>query len=169
MARLVDIIKPFISVPDSCEEIKTYFNEGNKPKGPYIDLAKFFKQDSFIHTKLDLEFKTWITSMLDQEWEKDTDSLVLNSLKKFYDSKEKLVRFIFLEDYTEDNLQLNQKWHFFISYWCYREFITKTNKSCSRVKKLTDNFETINRNPFTHCREGKIWYNFYKNCSKGTI
>lgn len=162
MEKLVDIIEPFITVPDSCEEVNLYFNEGNQPKGPYFDLARYFKNDDFNHSKLDAEYKTWIVSMLDQEWEKDIDSVVLNGLKKFYNSKEELERFIFLKDYIDDKLQLNQKWHFFISYWCYREFITKTYKSCSHVKELTDNFEAVNRNPFTHCKEGKLWYNFYK-------
>lgn len=45
--------------------------------------------------------------------------------------------------------KLNQKWHFFIGYWGYREYITKyPETNTDKLSPLKNSNEARSRNPF---------------------
>lgn len=169
--KLIEIVKPFICSEDTCDEVRDYFESGNDPKGPYIHLAKYFIDDTYpIHSKYDADYKNWLKELIEDE--KENESIILDALKKDYQNKEDLKKFVFLLDNMSP--ELNQKWHFFISYWGYREYVTREyfarRNECDNPNKSDDpkqiggvtlldkEYVAMEGNPFSKCPEGKLWY-----------
>lgn len=154
--KLIEIVKPFICSEDTCDEVRDYFESGNDPKGPYIHLAKYFIDDTYpIHSKYDADYKNWLKELIEDG--RENESIILGALKKVYQNKEDLKKFVFLLDNMSP--ELNQKWHFFISYWGYREYATKFfPKKIDGITPLINGDEAMKGNPFKGCPEGKLWY-----------
>lgn len=156
MKRLDEILEPLVWSENTCKEVEQYFDKGNSHKGSYVDLANYFlgKKDAK-YTKTDEAYKKWLKELIDTE--RESESIILSVLKKKYQTKEELYEFVFLLD--DISPELNQKWHFFISYWGYREFITKYPEKCTAgLTPLTNGNEAGRANPFNKCTEGRIWY-----------
>ena len=169
MKKLTEIIQPFLNAQDTCDDVISYFKKETQPIGNYIELAHYFKNTEYGHpTKTDIAYREWLDDIIINE--KYNDSIVVKGLRRKYKSKEELYNFIFLKN--DQDLKLNQKWHFFISYWGLREFVTKfPQKNYDRISPLTITddgkdyiaFRNNRSNPFTRCTEGKIWYEAYRN------
>ena len=154
MKKVLDIIEPFVETWETCEEVKRYFDK-NTPTGPYYALTQFFQGDKTAASKSDPDqaYKEWLEGLLEDG--READSIVLTALKRHYGEK-KLADFVFLQG--EKNPEYNQKWHFFISYWGYREFVTKYPEKNNKLKPFQNGDEASDGNPFQRCTEGKIWY-----------
>ncbi len=157
MKKIEEIVASLIDAADTCEEVEEYFKNGNTPKGPYIDLAKYFLDDNYLkRSKGDEAYKKWLRELIHTK--REQESIVLSVLKKKYQTKEYLERFVFLLNGLSP--QLNQKWHFFIGYWGLREYITKYPENNSdRLTPLKKGNKAYDGNPFKKCTEGEIWYN----------
>lgn len=159
--KIIDIVKPLLYSEDTCDEVIKYFENGNNPVGEYIDLAKYFIDENHTnHSKGDKAYKEWLKELIDTE--RESESIILNVLRAKYQTKESLKSFVF--SLNEMPPELNQKWHFFISYWGYREYITKyPEKRFDRLKPLINGDEANKGNPFKKCTEGKLWYDHMIN------
>ena len=61
MKKIEEIVASLIDAADTCEEVEEYFKNGNTPKGPYIDLAKYFLDDNYLkRSKGDEAYKKWL-------------------------------------------------------------------------------------------------------------
>ena len=110
MKKIEEIAASLIDAADTCEEVEKYFEKGNTPKGPYIDLAKYFLDDNYLkRSKGDEAYKKWLRELIHTE--REQESIVLSVLKKMYQTKDCLEKFVFLLNGLSP--QLNQKWHFF--------------------------------------------------------
>lgn len=154
--KLMEIIKPFVYSNETCDEVVKYFKNGNQPQGPYIDLAKYFIDENYdMHSETDRAYKIWLKEIIGSE--RENESIILTALKEKYCQKEYLEKFVF----SLNNMypELNQKWHFFIAYWGFREYITKYPKdNTDRLRPLKNVNKVRNGNPFRNCYEGKLWY-----------
>lgn len=121
-------------------------------------MAKYFCDENYTeHSETDEAYKNWLKELIDTE--RESESIILNALKTKYQEKESLKCFVF--SLNNMSPELNQKWHFFISYWGLREYITKyPEKNTDNLTPLINEDEAINRNPFKDCPEGKMWYNY---------
>lgn len=185
--RLEEIISPFIHANCTCGDVIKYFSTENGieppfPKGPYYPLALYFINDvdkkNFIKgfidengkkqepDKGDSEYKKWLKDII-EEWNLEK-SIVLKKLSEVYTTKSELEEFVFLKGETDkQHPEYNQKWHFLISYWGYREFHTrhpevKVNPKITKLTQKGTNYTADNRSPFSQCPEGKLWFNYCK-------
>lgn len=160
MENLADIVTPFIHSEDTCKDVEEHFaNLKHTPIGSYGDLANYFINDDKKHTRCDECYKNWLNDLISSG--KERESIILNCLKKEYKTKEALRKFVFSLNGLSP--EYNQKWHFFISYWGYREYVTKyPNNNFDKITPLNQYFEAINQNPFKRCTEGKLWYTYMK-------
>lgn len=154
--KLIEIVKPLLYSEDTCDEVIKYFETGNEAAGLYVDLAKYFIDDDYTnHSEGDKAYKEWLKELIDTD--RESESTILNVLKTKYQTKESLKRFVF--SLNGMSRELNQKWHFFISYWGFREYITKyPENNFNRLTSLKSGNEASKGNPFKKCTEGKIWY-----------
>ena len=112
--ELIEIVKPFIDSEDTCDAVIEYFKNGNEPKGPYVNLSQYFINKNYDkHTKADEAYRKWLEELV--ETEREGESIIVDCLRKKYQNKECLYRFVFLLNKMDS--KLNQKWHFFIGYW----------------------------------------------------
>ncbi len=163
------IIEPFRTAEDTYDKVKKYFESGHTPKGKYIHLAKYFINEYYTYsdqkilypTESDRNYKKWLKKLIIEENDTSEKSIVLNVLKKQYLTKEELENFVFLNSEADKrNPELNQKWHYFISYWGYREYATRHPEAVNEtegIKLLENNYEAHNGNIFGQCEEGRIW------------
>lgn len=185
--RLEEIISPFIHTDCTCEDVIKYFSAENGaeqpfPKGPYYPLALYFINDAdedspipgFFNKKGkkqkpdegDIEYKKWLKDII-EEWNLEK-SIVLKKLSEVYTTKSELEEFVFLKGETDkQHPEYNQRWHFFISYWGYREFHTRRPEVevSSEITELAydgTNYIANKRSPFLKCPEGKLWFNYCK-------
>ena len=154
--KLIEIVKPFLDVEDTCEEVIEYFKSGKAAQGSYIHLAKYFLDDTYCrHSELDEAYKNWLRDLIEERREKD--SIILSVLNEKYSEKENITKFIFSLNGIPP--ELNQKWHYYIAYWGLREYVTKhPEKNKEKLNGLKDGYEASRGNPFKKCQEGKIWY-----------
>lgn len=159
--ELIEIVKPFIYSEDTCDAVIEYFKNGNEPKGPYVNLSQYFINKNYDkHTKADEAYRKWLEELV--ETEREGESIIVDCLRKKYQNKECLYRFVFLLNKMDS--KLNQKWHFFIGYWGYREYITKyPETNTDKLSPLKNSNEARSRNPFVQCPEGTIWYEYMQN------
>lgn len=159
--KLTEIVKPFIDSEDTCDTIIAYFKNGNEPKGSYVNLSHYFINKNYDkHTKSDEAYRKWMKELIDTE--REGESIIVDCLRKEYQNKECLYRFVFLLNKMDP--KLNQKWHFFIGYWGYREFITKyPETNIDKLSPLKNGNEARKGNPFKKCPEGTIWYEYIQN------
>lgn len=154
--KLKNKISGLIYAPETCYEVDGYFKGENPPapEGLYYPLALYFKNDGHSkYSELDVAYKSWLAELIEKGEEEN--SVVLTCLKECYKQKDELRDFVFLSNYEKP--QYNQKWHFFISYWGYREFVTIFNYT--GVTTLKANCKKSNpTNPFKSCKEGQLWY-----------
>ncbi len=153
-------IEPYIHSDNTCDKVEEYFNCGNKPAGDYIELANYFRGKDAEIDDADESYKQWLNDLIENDMEKE--SIVVSALKEHYSNKEDLRKFVF--DLDDIPAKLNQKWHFLISYWGYREYVTKYPES-NKEGKINPIITTSWKkgNPFRGCPEGKIWYD---NCRR---
>ena len=152
--KLNDYIKPYVEAKETLIELEEYFdNEEHKPSGNYFPLAKYFQNKGANEDSIDEFYKTWLSEQIEKD--KGCESFVLSCLKINYTTKEALSDFVFLTNYSRP--ELNQKWHFFISYWGLREYATlhpEKNIAANPITPLRKGF--IQR---IDCPELKYWYN----------
>lgn len=152
--KLKNKISGLIYTPETCYEVDEHFNRGNEPKKEYYPLALYFKNDGRSkYSELDVAYKSWLTELIEKGEEEN--SVVLTCLKECYKEKDELRDFVFLSNYEKP--QYNQKWHYFIGYWCYKEFVTTHPevKNVDNIICLKENFKT---GDIFRCPEGKLWY-----------
>ena len=153
-------IEPYIHADNTCDEVKEYYMQGNEPTGQYIKLGEYFRGNDAKKVDADESYKQWLDDLIEND--KVKESIVLAALNKHYGNKEDLRKFVF--DLDDIPAKLNQKWHFFISYWGYREYVTKYPESNKKGKISPITTKTWKKgNPFNGCPEGKIWY---ENCRR---
>ena len=180
--KIERFIKGFGSAPETCEDVEKYFKiflkEDREKLGKYLEttdylmLAKYFKDEKENHSFTDVCYKMWLKNLIDNN--REEESIVLSCLKEEYEKqhkdkaeaeakaqvKEDLRNFIFLVN--EENPEYNQKWHFFISYWGYIEFVTLFYIK-NEIKPLYERKILGNR---FYCKELKKWYEFALNLLK---
>ena len=156
--NLYQIITPYIKAENTCQQVIEYFEKGNEPIfDDYIQLANYFMDENSKHDPTDVLYKQWIKEIFkNNSWK---ESVVLQTLLEecYNNDKDKLETFIFKLEYVSP--RLNQKWHFFISYWAYREFVTCCHPKC-KIPEITNPNNVRPTNPFRWCVEGKIWYEY---------
>lgn len=161
MRTLAEIVKPFVFATESCEEVKTHFeNTNQKPIGPYIELAKYFKGDEKAnYNEYDEKYKEWLSEQIPKG--EKSDSTIISCLSNRYTTEEELRDFVFLTNCERP--EFNQKWHYFISYWGYREFATQLKGKKPLNITLIDNQDKVmDTCPFKKCVEGAMWYDYIK-------
>ena len=161
--KIERFIKGLVDAPETCEAVIEHLKY-KEPSGSYFALAKYFKDEKENHSFTDVCYKMWLKNLIDNN--RVEESIVLSCLKEEYEKKykdkdeakakakikEDLINFVFLVN--EEKPEYNQKWHFFISYWGYIEFVTLFNIECGiktlyERKKVGNNFR---------CTELKTWY-----------
>lgn len=146
--KIERFIKGFVDAPETCEAVIEHLKH-KEPSGGYFPLAKYFKYGVGNPSFIDICYKMWMANLIYKG--RETESIVLSCLKEKY-KKEELENFVFLKN--NEKPEYNQKWHFFISYWGYIEFVTLFNIECEiktlyERKKVGNNFR---------CTELKTWY-----------
>ena len=161
MKKVIDVITPYANFENTCQDVISYFENGATPQGPYIALAKFFRGSNSDSSKYDMKYMEWLKDLIDND--KEDESIILSTLKVYY-NKDELKRFVFELDDMDP--RYNQKWHYFISYWGYREFATfitkEYNKKVAGISIFKNDDEVHNGKLF-QCEELKIWLNKAKN------
>ncbi|MBR5545212.1 MAG: hypothetical protein IKU66_07030 [Clostridia bacterium] len=162
--KIKSFIKPFVDVDETCEAVIEHLKH-NVPSGSYFSLANYFKNGTGKNTFTDKLYKMWLKNLIDNG--RENESIVLSCLKEEYQKKykdkykEELKNFVFLVN--DEKPELNQKWHYFISYWGYKEFYTKLFDK--ELTKLNMDFEPLSKE-FTEldkvfkCEELLEWYKY---------
>ena len=152
--KLIKTIKYFVNANETHSGLEEYFKD-NEPSGPYYNLAKYFKNESERPDPVDENYKKWLTKLIDKG--EESKSIVLTCLQERYTTKEELKNFVFLAN--DEKPELNQKWHYFISYWGLKEFVTRyPNKNYKSITPLNQNARYIH-NGYIRCKELKYWCN----------
>lgn len=150
--RLKSLIEPYVEAEDTCDDIKEHLNHNNT-SGNYLPLAKYFQNKGANEDSIDECYKMWLSNLIDEG--KENESIVLSCLKEKYTTQDALRNFVFLTNSTEP--ELNQKWHYFISYWGLKEFVTRNpNKNYKNITPLNQNPRYIH-NGYIRCKELKLW------------
>lgn len=166
--KIKGFIEDFVDADETCQAVKDHLKH-KKPSGTYFALAKYFKDEKENHSFTDVCYKMWLKNLIDNGREKE--SIVLSCLKEEYEKKyqdkdadeakakikEELRSFVFLVH--DEKPELNQKWHFLISYWGYIEFITLF-KIDNKIRSLYERTKIGNAFLETKrsCPELRIWY-----------
>lgn len=156
--KLISIIKDFVDADETCRAVKEHFKYNN-PKGPYFALAKYFQDKGENEDYIDKCYREWLSTEIENY--ENCESIVLSCLKGKYNTKEKLKNFVFLVN--DEKPELNQKWHYFISYWGLREYATRypeNNIAKKPITVLKENAQSICDRPKNYVEELLKWYEY---------
>ena len=155
--KFSDFLEQYSNNPDTYNEIVEYFKSVSKPiDSDYYELALYFLDENKnikLASESDKCYKKWLEDLIKND--KESESVVLSLLKKEYQNKADLEKFIFALNGLD--IELNQKWHFFISYWGYREYVTLYPENNCGFPVIKDNIY----NPF-QCKELNTWCDLSK-------